>query len=186
MKNSRPSGALLAIAHGSESLETVTIINVLRRAEIEVTVASIESELMVGGTRGIKLVADHRFLDVREHVFELIVLPGGEKGAEALSRYMPLIEMLEAQNDARRIIGAICAAPALTLAPHHFLEGRRATCYPAFKAKLKSWVDEAVVTDGHIVTSQGPGTALPFALRLAEMLTGAVQRREVAEALLYA
>ncbi|GAC1621439.1 MAG: protein deglycase YajL [Nevskia sp.] len=184
MKNLRPSGVLLAIAHGSESLETVTLINVLRRAEIEVVVASIESELTVTGTRGIKLTADARFLDAREHRYEMIVLPGGEKGADALSRHMPLIEMLEQQNHARRTIAAICAAPALTLAPHHFLVGRRATCHPAFKDRLDPWIDEPVVIDGHLATSQGPATALPFALKLAELLAGAVQRNGVAAAML--
>lgn len=184
MKNAKPSGVLIAVAHGSESLETVTIVNTLRRAELEVTVASIENELVVNGTRGIKLVADRRFLEVRDHNFALIVLPGGEKGAEALSRHAPLIEMVEEQNDARRPLAAICAAPALTLAAHHLLNGRRATCYPSFKKKLPKYVDEAVVVDGHIITSQGPATAMRFALYLTELLAGAASRRQVADALL--
>ena len=184
MKNLRPSGVLVPVAHGSESLETVTLINVLRRAGVEVVVASIGSDPTVIGTRGIKLVADACFLDVRDHRYEMIVLPGGEKGAEALSRHQPLIEMLDGQNDDRRLIAAICAAPALTLAPHHFLDGRRATCYPAFKDRITRWIDEPVVIDGHLVTSQGPATALPFALRLAELLAGAVTRDAVAAALL--
>lgn len=184
MKNLRPSGVLVAIAHGSESLETVTLVNVLRRADLDVTVASIEAEQTVSGTRGIKLVADARFLDVREHRYELIALPGGEKGAEALSRHMPLIEMLERHNDDRRLIGAICAAPALTLAPHHFLDGCRATCYPAFKSRLKNWVDEPVVMDRNLVTSQGPGTAMAFSLKLAGLLAGALKHDEVAAGLL--
>lgn len=184
MKNTRPSGVLLPVANGSESLETVAIANVLRRAEIEVTLAAIEPDLVIHATRGVRLVADSRFLDVREHVYEAIVLPGGEKGAEALSRYMPLIEMLHAQDEARRCLAAICAAPALTLAPHHFLDHRRATCYPGFKNRLAQWIDEPVVQDGHLLTSQGPATALPFALKLVELLKGAAASRQVAAALL--
>lgn len=184
MKNLRPSGVLVAIAHGSESFETITLVNVLRRADLEVTVASIEPDLNVSGTRGIRLVADARLLDVREHRFALIVLPGGEKGAEALSRHMPLIEMLERQNDDRQPIAAICAAPALTLAPHHFLDGRRATCYPAFKARLGKYVDEPVVVDQNLVTSQGPGTAMAFALALVELVAGREKREQVAAGLL--
>lgn len=176
--------ALIPMAHGSESLETVTIVNVLRRAEIEVTLASIESELTVSGTRGVRLCADKRLLDTLGHHYDLIALPGGEKGAEALNRHAPLIEMLEQQNDAGRWLGAICAAPALVLAPHRLLNGRQATCYPAFKHKLPKYVDKPVVIDGHYVTSQGPATALLFALMLAELLSGAPRSKAVAEALL--
>jgi len=176
--------ALVPVAHGSESLETVTIVNVLRRAEVEVTVASIESELAVSGTRGVRLHADKRLLDTLGHKYNLIVLPGGEKGADALGRNAPLVEMLHQQNDARHWLGAICAAPALTLAPQHLLDGHAATCYPAFKAKLPRWVDQPVVVDGHFITSQGPATAMAFALKLVEQLAGPGKAREVAAALL--
>ena len=176
--------ALIPVAHGSESLETITIVNVLRRAEIEVTVASIENELAVSGTRGVRLTADKRLLDALGHKYDLIVLPGGEKGAEAFNRHAPLIEMVQQQNDAQHWLGAICAAPALTLAPHHLLDRRQATCYPAFKNRLPRYVDKTVVTDGHVITSQGPGTALAFALILVELLAGPAKGREVAAALL--
>jgi 4-methyl-5(b-hydroxyethyl)-thiazole monophosphate biosynthesis len=175
--------ALIPIANGSESLETVTLINVLRRAELEVTVASIESGLDVGATRGVKLHADKRLYELAEHKYSLIVLPGGEKGAEALNRHAPLIEMMEVQNDAGSWLAAICAAPALVLAPHHLLDGRKATCHPAFKDRLAKYVDEPVVVDGHVVTSQGAGTALPFALRLVELLAGPAKREQVAKAM---
>lgn len=176
--------ALVPVAHGSESLETVTIVNVLRRAEVEVTLASIEPDLVVSGTRGVRLHADKRLLDTLEHRYDLITLPGGEKGAEALNRHAPLIEMLEQQNDANRWLGAICAAPALVLAPHRLLNGRQATCYPAFRHKLPKYVDKPVVIDGHCVTSQGPATAMLFALMLVELLCGAPRSKEVADALL--
>jgi len=176
--------ALIPVAHGSESLEAITLINVLRRAEVEVTVASIESELAVSATRGVRLHADKRLLDTLGHKYDLIALPGGEKGADALNRHAPLIEMLQQQNDLKHWLGAICAAPALTLAPHHLLDGRQATCYPAFKARLPRYVDKPVVMDGHIITSQGPATAMAFALILAEILAGPVKSKEVAAALL--
>lgn len=180
----KTANALIPVAHGSESLETVTLVNVLRRAEIEVVIASIESELGVGGTRGVKLVADKRFLEAAEQKFSLIALPGGEKGAEAFNRHAPLIEKLEQQSDAGRWLAAICAAPALTLAPHHLLDGRKATCYPSFKDRLPKYVNQPVVIDGHCVTSQGPGTALVFALTLVELLAGAARRKQVATAML--
>jgi protein deglycase len=173
--------ALIPIAHGSESLETVTLINVLRRAELEVTVVSIETGLEVGGTRGVKLHADKHLYELADHKFSLIALPGGEKGAEAFNRHAPLIEMLEVQNDAGGWLAAVCASPALALAPHHLLDGRKATCHPAFKDRLPKYLDEPVVVDGHVVTSQGAGTALPFALKLVELLAGAAKRGQVAK-----
>lgn len=176
--------ALVPVAHGSESLETVTIVNVLRRAEVEVTLASIESDLAVSGTRGLRLHADKRLLDALGHKYNLIALPGGEKGADALGRNAPLLEMLHQQNDAQHWLGAICAAPALTLAPQHLLDHRQATCYPAFKARLPKFVDKPVVVDGHFVTSQGPATAMAFALTLVELLAGPSRAKEVAAALL--
>lgn len=184
MKNARPSGVLVAVAHGSESLETVAIVNVLRRAELEVTVASIEPDLVLSGTRGIRLAADRLLIDARDHRWEMIVLPGGEKGADALGRHAPLLEMIYAQDEAGRPLAAICAAPALTLACHHLLDHRRATCYPAFKSWLPNYVDEAVVVDGHVITSQGPGTAIPFALALVERLAGQPLRDKVAAGML--
>lgn len=181
---SAPAKILVPIAHGSESLETVALVNVFRRAEFEVRLASIETELTVNATRMIKLTADQRFLDVKDENFAAIVLPGGEKGAAALSRHAPLIEKLELQNDRKRWFGAICAAPAFVLAPHHLLDGRRATCYPAFKAGLPDWVDEPVVIDGHIVTSQGPATTLNFALHWVELLGNAQLRHKIAAEML--
>ncbi len=107
-----------------------------------------------------------------------------KKGADALNRHAPLIEMLQQQNDLKHWLGAICAAPALTLAPHHLLDGRQATCFPAFKARLPRYVDKPVVLDGHCITSQGPGTAMAFALILVELLCGPAKSTEVAAALL--
>jgi 4-methyl-5(b-hydroxyethyl)-thiazole monophosphate biosynthesis len=176
--------ALVPIAYGSESLETVTLINVLRRAGVRVTVASIEPELTVTGTRDIALTADVLFKDVATLPFDLIVLPGGEKGAENLGKHPGLIEKLRAQRVEKKWYGGICAAPALALSPHGLLDGKQATCYPAFKDKLLHYVEQPVVVDGHCVTSQGPATSMSFALKLVELLCGENQRRLVAQALL--
>ncbi|MDB5987928.1 MAG: DJ/PfpI family protein [Nevskia sp.] len=181
-----PAKILVPIAHGSESLETVALVNVFRRAEFEVTLASIERDLVVSGTRALKLTADKRFFDITDEKFELIVVPGGEKGAAALTRHAPLVEQLELQNERKKWLAAICAAPAFVLAPHHLLDRRKATCYPAFKDHLPHWIDQPVVVDGHIVTSQGPATALAFALQLVELLSGAALRRKVAAEMLVA
>lgn len=175
---------LIAVAHGSESLETVTLVNLLRRAGLATTLASVEPERWIKGTRGIDFAADCLLADVRAREFALIVLPGGEAGAEALARSALLVAMLKAQDAARRHIAAICAAPALVLAAHGLLDQRRATGYPAFRTRMPQWIDEAIVDDGHVHTSQGPATALPFALALIGLLAGPATRAEVAKALL--
>ncbi|AXQ29039.1 DJ-1/PfpI family protein [Solimonas sp. K1W22B-7] len=178
--------ALVVVAHGSESLEAVTIINVLRRGDVEVTVASIESSFAVEGTRGVMLTAEALWTDVGGRDFDLIVLPGGEKGAQALSDHAGLVEKLKAQRQAHRWTGAICASPALVLSRHGLLDGKKATCYPAFREQLLHYVDLPVVVDGHCVTGQGPASALAFGLQLVEVLRGADQRKSVAQGLLAA
>lgn len=178
--------ALVVIAHGSESLEAVTLINVLRRGEVPVTVASIESGKEVEGTRGLKLTADALWTDVAGKDFDLIALPGGEKGAQALAAHAGLVEKLKGQRLAHRWTGAICASPALVLSHHGLLDGKKATCYPAFRDQLLHYVDLPVVVDGHCVTSQGPATAVAFGLELVEVLKGADKRKAVAQGLLAA
>jgi 4-methyl-5(b-hydroxyethyl)-thiazole monophosphate biosynthesis len=171
---------LVPIANGSESLETVAIVNVLRRAGIVVTLASVEQDMTVTGTREMKLAADALFKDVSARDWDAIVLPGGEKGALRLGQHGPLIEKLRAQRLAKKWFGGICAAPALALSPHGLLDGKKATCYPAFRDKLLHYVDQPVVVDGHCVTSQGPATAIAFGLKLVELLVGAEKSKQVA------
>lgn len=175
---------LIPIADGSESLETVTVANVLRRGGLDVTLAAIGREREVRGTRGIRLLADALFDEVAGRSYDAIVLPGGEAGARALGAHALLIEKLKAQRLAHRWLGGICAAPAFALAPHGLLDGKQATCYPAFREQLLHWVDQAVVADGHCLTSQGPATAIAFGLALVEKLAGSAKRHEVARALL--
>lgn len=176
--------ALIPIAEGSESLEAVTIANILRRGGVEVTIASTGRELTVPATRGIRLVADAFFADVAGKDFDLIVVPGGETGAENLGACAALVDRLRAQRKAKKWYGAICAAPALTLSPHGLLDGKQATCYPAFKDKLLHFVDRPVVVDGHCITSQGPATAIAFSLQLLELLCGQQKSREVGSSML--
>ncbi len=166
--------ALVPIASGSEEIEAVCIIDVLRRADVAVTVASIEAELQVTASRGIRLVADRLLTDCTEATWDLIALPGGAQGAERLRDCAELIPLLREQIAAGRLLGAICAAPALVLAHHGLLAGRNATCHPGFAEILagRPGLEQRVVVDRPIVTSRGPGTALEFALKLVEMLCG--------------
>ncbi|MFC4251388.1 DJ-1 family glyoxalase III [Sinimarinibacterium flocculans] len=177
--------ALIPVTHGSESIETVTIVNVLRRADIDVTVASIADTTSVDATRGVRLVADCLFDAVAAQDFDLIALPGGEAGARALGAHKGVMDKVETQRMQHRWYGGICAAPALALAPRGLLDGKQATCYPSFRDALLHWVDRPVVVDGHCITGQGPASAIAFALALVEALCGEATRRSVAEALLH-
>ncbi|MHC5156244.1 MAG: DJ-1 family glyoxalase III [Planctomycetota bacterium] len=127
--------AFIPIADGTEELEAVTIIDVLRRADIQVTVASV-GPLQITASRGVKLVADCLIDDCKDHIFDLIVLPGGLPGAEQLRDCGSLIQMLQTQKEAGRLYAAICASPAVVLAPYDLLDGKRATCYPSFADAL--------------------------------------------------
>jgi len=175
--------ALVAIADGSEELEAVTIIDVLVRAGANVTVASV-GEMQITASRGVKIVADALIGDCKGQEYDLIALPGGMPGAEHLRDCSELIEILKKQRQANRFYAAICASPAVVLQHHGLLEGRKATCYPSPDLNLPGRQDAKVVVDGDCVTSQGPATALEFALKLVELLFGKEKSHQVAQAML--
>jgi 4-methyl-5(b-hydroxyethyl)-thiazole monophosphate biosynthesis len=174
---------LVAIADGTEELEAVTIVDVLRRAEADVTVASVDAR-QVTASRGVKLVADAVISDCAGTVYDLIALPGGMPGAEHLRDSKELTEMLKTQAASGRLYAAICASPAVALKSHGLLKDKKATCYPSLLSELDNAEHAKVVVDGNCITSQGPGTALEFSLKLVEMLFGREKAREVANAML--
>jgi 4-methyl-5(b-hydroxyethyl)-thiazole monophosphate biosynthesis len=186
MTNPTHPHALIAVADGVEDLETVTLIDVLRRAEVKTVVASVENRRMITLARGTRLTADAMLLDVLAQDYDLIVLPGGMPGAQRLGEHEPLAERVREQAAAGGFFAAICASPAMALQPYGVLRQRRMTCYPSFSDRLSgcTFVDQPVVVDGNCITSQGPGTALAFALTLVEQLCGKAKRNEVAKAML--
>jgi len=163
---------------------------VLRRAEVEVTVASVTDNREITASRGLTIVADALISDCKDQRYDLIALPGGMPGAEHLRDCEPLIEMLREQREAGRLYGAICASPAVGLLPHGLLSACRATCYPSFRAELEEAADveasdQRVVVDGTLVTSQGPATAIAFALQLVALLfEDEAKAQEIAEQML--
>lgn len=172
---------LVPIADGSEEIEAVSIIDVLRRAGAEVTVASVDS-VQVTASRGVRLVADTLIKDCVGKTYDLVVLPGGMPGAEHLRDSPELTEILKLQKKEGRLYGAICASPSVVFQHHGLLEGRKATSHPNFSDSLnrREAVDMRVVVDGNCVTSRGPGTAIEFALTLVELLFGKEKASEVA------
>lgn len=174
---------LVAVADGSEELEAVTIVDVLVRAGADVTVASVSGK-EITASRGVKIVADVLIGECRDKEYDLIALPGGLPGAERFRECGELIDMLKQQKQAGRLYAAICASPAMVLQHHGLLEGRAATGHPSTDLNFPGRQDDKVVVDGNCVTSQGPGTALEFALKLVELVFGEDKSRQVAGAML--
>lgn len=162
---------LIPIADGSEEIETVTLVNILRRAGFEVTVASI-SKQAICGARKINLIADQLLSDCQTRSFDGIFLPGGMPGASNLSQSSLLISMLQKQAASKNYYGAICASPAIVLAKHGLLSGKKATCYPGFESGLPdtSMAGQRVVVDGNCITAQSPGSAMEFALKIIAVM----------------
>jgi 4-methyl-5(b-hydroxyethyl)-thiazole monophosphate biosynthesis len=176
---------LIPLADGVEELEAVTVIDVLRRGNIEVVSAALGDVLSVKGSRGVTLLADATWASLDLSGFDALVLPGGGKGTEALSEDPRIEEAVIAFHEAGKIVAALCAAPTV-LAQAGILEGRRATCYPTCAEQLGDAYDDGapVIADGTIITSQGPGTAMLFALVLVQHLAGDETAQRVADGLL--
>ncbi len=172
---------LVPLAPGFEELEAITIVDLLRRAEFDVTTAGL-ADGPVTASRKTVHVPDVTLDSVCERSFDLIALPGGLPGALNLRDSEILGSMLEAQHGRNGWIGAICAAP-LVLAARGLLRERRATAFPGvldeYADQVGEILDSPLVTDRPIVTSRGPGTAMDFALRLIELLEGERARDRV-------
>ncbi len=181
---------LIPIAHGSEEIEAITLADVLRRGQCSVTLASVEPERLIKASRGVFIQADCLIDECLAEPFELIALPGGMPGASNLANCQPLIQILASQRQSGRALAAICAAPAVVLGRLGWLAGRKATCFPAFRQELVTlgaqFVDEAVVRDDVLFTSQGPATAMAFAVALVRYLQGDAVADEVSKGLLLA
>lgn len=177
---------LIILTDGFEEIEAVTPIDILRRAGFSVTVAGLEKK-EVKGSHGIRVIADCLLSDISveaRHAVPLpdaILFPGGP-GAEALGKSQAVKSWIEKMRGAGRIVGAICAAPAAVLAPTGILEGKKATCFPGYEKRLGAkavFSSERVVTDGDLVTSRGPGTAMEFSLELVRKLAGPSKAAEI-------
>ncbi|GMI49226.1 hypothetical protein TrCOL_g4719 [Triparma columacea] len=179
---------LVPIANGSEEIETSCITDVLTRFGATVTTASCnpDESLTCTMSRGLKVLADQTITQAQTTTYDAIALPGGMPGAEVLKSSPVLKSMLLEQNNAGKTIAAVCASPAVVLAAHGILPPG-STCYPApaFKELVEGYDGESrVVVKGNVVTSQGPGTSLDFALKIGGVLFGEEEEERIRKELL--
>lgn len=175
---------LVPLADGCEEIEAVTIIDLLRRAGITVVVAGLKAGI-VTASRGVQLMPDVTLDEALQHEYDMVVLPGGMPGAANLKADARIITLLKKMAAAGKYTAALCAAP-MVLAEAGLLDGKQATSYPGFLEAIPGVMlsTAAVVQDGNVLTSRGPGTAMDFALALIAVLSGAEKRQQVETALL--
>jgi 4-methyl-5(b-hydroxyethyl)-thiazole monophosphate biosynthesis len=176
---------LIFLAPGFEEIEAVTIIDLLRRGGLDVTVAGLQPDL-VTGAHGIALAPDRFYVDIEVDEYDCLVLPGGQPGTNNLKANHFVLDTVKRYYQQKKWIGAICAAPTV-LAQAGILENKKVTSYPSDKAAFKSsdYQEKAVVRDGMIITSRGVGTAISFALELVSVLQGEAVKNELAAKILW-
>ena len=176
--------ALVLMAEGFEEIELTSIVDILRRGGVTVTIAGLKDGLITG-SRGIKMQPDVT-LDGLKEIYDIIILPGGSPGYVNLGNDRRVIDLVKRYNAEGKIVAAICAGPSV-LVKAGVLGGKKVTIFKGMENELKNavYVDKTVVVDGNILTSQGPGTAMEFALELLKRLTGEKKAQEIQEKLLY-
>lgn len=165
---------LVCLARGFEEMEASTIVDILRRCDVEVTVAGLFPDL-VEGAHGMRFVPDKTIEGVAVRDYDAVVFPGGAVSYENLRKERKVITMIKEAFKSNKLVAAICASPAI-LSDAGVLKGKECTIYPGMESELEKGGGkprkDVVVVDGNIITSRGPATALPFALKLAEKLVG--------------
>ncbi|MEI2266555.1 protein deglycase YajL [Erwinia sp. CGal63] len=183
------ASVLVCLAPGSEETEAVTTIDLLVRAGIAVTTASVTDDCgkEIVCSRGVRLLTDATLVEVADNDFDAIVLPGGLKGAEAFRDSPLLVETVRQFHQSGRIVAAICAAAGTVLVPHNLFPVGNMTGFPGLKETIpeNQWMDKRVVWDRRVnlLTSQAPGTSIDFALKLIDLLVGKEKAHEVAQQL---
>lgn len=173
------SRALLIFAEGSEELEAVTLINILRRGGVEVTLAGLQAGPL-RGSRGTQLLPDVPLDEALAHSYDMVILPGGMPGTTHLRNDARVIKLVQEMANSGKWVTAICAAPSV-LAAAGLLDGKRATSFPGGLREFPQVAvqQSAIEQDGNLLTSRGPGTAMDFALYLLELLADKITRQQV-------
>lgn len=180
--------AIVLIADGTEEMETVITVDVLRRAGIAVTIAGLANAKCVKCSRDVKICVDANFADaIKDQKYDAVILPGGLGGSKTFASSAEVGKLLQEQEKENRLIAAICAAPT-ALKAHGIGKGKQITSYPAMKNQLSDeykYLEDKVVTDGNLITSRGPATAFVFGLAIIEKLLNKEAANTVAKGILY-
>ncbi|SFR84803.1 DJ-1 family glyoxalase III [Anaeromicropila populeti] len=173
-------------ANGFEEIEGLTVVDILRRAEIDTEMVSVEKELLVTGSHNIPVQMDVLFDNADIDGADMIVLPGGMPGTTNLFRHEGLRTKIKKFVREDKMFAAICAAPSI-LGANGVLEGKTAVCYPGFEEKLlgADVVFEKVVQDGNIITARGMGASIEFAAKIVEQFKGKEAAQKILEAIIY-
>ncbi|XP_077269150.1 protein dj-1beta isoform X1 [Temnothorax americanus] len=180
--------AIVLLVDGSEEMEAVIIVDVLRRAGITVTIAGVWDGTCVKCSRNVKICTDALFTDAtQDKSYDIVILPGGLNGSKAFTSSAEVGRLLQKQDKENKLIAAICAAPT-ALKTHNIGKGKRITSYPSMKKELcddYEYCEDKVVVDGNLITSRGPATAIDFSLTIVKELLDEERAKCVANGLLY-
>lgn len=173
------------LAEGFEEIEAITVVDVLRRADIDARMISITGKKEVTGAHNITVTADELFENADNLGADMLVLPGGMPGTRHLGEHKGLKEVILSFAEGNKLIAAICAAPSI-LGRLGLLDGKKAVCYPGFEETLKGAVisEDIISQEGNYITSKGPGTAVYFVLRLVELLIDKEAAEELSEGMI--
>lgn len=174
------------LADGFEEIEALTVVDMLRRAQVETVMVSVNGKKCVAGAHGIVVEADGLFSEYSYEDGVMAVLPGGMPGTKHLMAHEGLKEVLLSYGRTKKYLAAICAAPSI-LGRNGLLQGRHATCFPGFEEELLGAVPmpDAVVMDGTFITGKGMGTAISFSAALISVLKGEEKAEELLKAIQY-
>jgi 4-methyl-5(b-hydroxyethyl)-thiazole monophosphate biosynthesis len=174
---------LVPLAEGFEEIEAMTIVDVLRRAGIKVTTSGLPGTI-VEGSRNVKVIADTKLDDIVEKDYDAVVLVGGSPGYTNLSKSKKIMNIIGDFHRDGKLVAAICGAPTV-LAEAGILTNVKATVYPGLEKYIPKPRNERVLAEGNVITSQGPGTAMEFSLKVVEHLVGKETMKNVKEQLIF-
>lgn len=174
------------LADGYEEIEALAVVDIFRRAGIEMDMVSISDELLTNGSHKIQVMADKLLKDTNFNEYDMLVLPGGLRGMQNLEACSILMSQIDAFYENDKYVAAICASPSI-FGRRGILNGKQATAYPGFEDELKgaNVVDAGAVRNGNVITGRSMGSAVEFGLLLVETLLGKEKAEEIATQIVY-
>ncbi len=174
------------LADGYEEIEALAVVDVCRRAGIDIDMVSISDELLTNGSHGIRTMADKLLKQINFEEYDMLILPGGLRGMQNLEACSELMEQIDNFYENNKFVAAICASPSI-FGRRGILQGKQATAYPGFEEELKgaTVVDAGAVCTGNVITGRSMGSAIEFALLLVDVLLGKEKADEIAAQIVY-